>query len=179
MSPELKRRLRGQAAFERKKANRAVIKDTLDRCSKKDPAMVQRGRVCWLPGPVQREPCEDLPGTASIEIEIRNEDCVSVAEHYCRKDGASAWLLNSASASRLGGGVRSGCNAQEEHVCRCSTLLPHLERAAAEGQYPLHRWRGKKQKVPDCGVLVHDEIEFLASPSWAAPGRRRRDCRRL
>ena len=178
MSPEVKRRRRGQAAFERKEANRAVIKDTLDRCSE-DPAMVQRGHVCWLPGRVQREPCEDLPGKASIEIEIRNEDCVSVAEHYCRKDGASVWLLNLASASRPGGGVRSGCNAQEEHLCRCSTLLPHLERAAAEGQYPLHRWRGKKQKVPDCGVLVHDEIEFLASPSWAAPGRRRRDCRRL
>ncbi len=37
-------------------------------------------------------------------------------------------VLNFASAIQPGGGVQEGCTAQEESLCRCSTLFPALDR---------------------------------------------------
>jgi len=37
-------------------------------------------------------------------------------------------VLNFASATRPGGGVKSGSSAQEESLCRCSTLFPTIDR---------------------------------------------------
>lgn len=37
-------------------------------------------------------------------------------------------VLNFASAARPGGGVKNGSSAQEESLCRCSTLFPTLDR---------------------------------------------------
>ena len=161
-SLETTRKRKAEAAFLRKSANKRVIQDTLAQCQK-DPAKseVARSHVCMLPGHLQRESCTDLRGTGSIEVEICDEDCVVVAARCCQEGGTSVWLLNMAAASTPGGGARSGCNAQEEHLCRCSNLLPHLEHAAAEGKYPLHRWYGE---VPDFRILVHEKIEFFKHP---------------
>ncbi len=41
--------------------------------------------------------------------------------------GRKIAVLNFASATNPGGGVRSGSSAQEESLCRCSTLYPALE----------------------------------------------------
>ena len=161
---EATRKRKADAAFQRKKTNRAVIRDTLAQCYNYNNTVmkkVKHAHVCLLPGHQQRDLCSDLVGTGSIVVEVCNEDCVSVAEKYCRTARASVWLLNMASASKPGGGVMRGCNAQEEHLCRCSTLLPHLELAAAEGKYPLHGWHGD---VPDFSVLVHKKIEFFKHP---------------
>ena len=57
-----------------------------------------------------------------------------------------------------------GCNAQEEHLCRCSNLLPHLQQASVAGHYPLHEWH-RHGSIPDFTVLVHKDIEFFKRPS--------------
>ena len=161
-----RKRKAADEAFQRKEANREVIKDTLKQC-KSDPELrrVNRTHRCSLPGHVSREPCEDLPaGTGGVRVEIRNEDCVSVAKEYCKISGAKVWILNMASASNGGGGVMRGCNAQEEHLCRCSNLLPHLQQASVEGHYPLHTWH-RHGSIPDFSVLVHKAIEFFKRPS--------------
>ena len=44
-------------------------------------------------------------------------------------------VLNFASASRPGGGVKNGSSAQEESLCRCSTLYPTIDRRRLRQQY--------------------------------------------
>jgi len=44
-------------------------------------------------------------------------------------------ILNFASANNPGGGVESGANAQEECICRCSTLYPVLKSGKAENWF--------------------------------------------
>ena len=53
-------------------------------------------------------------------------------------------VLNFASATRPGGGVKTGSKAQEESLCRCSTLFPTLDR----------RWLW--QKYYDVNRAAHD-----------------------
>ena len=53
-------------------------------------------------------------------------------------------VLNFASATRPGGGVKTGSSAQEESLCRCSTLYPTLDR----------RWLW--QKYYDANRAAHD-----------------------
>ena len=164
MSSGTDRKRKAAEAFQQKATNQKVIEETLAECSS-DPELrrVKRAHWCFLPGDVSREPCEDLPGTGSVSVEIRNEDCVAVAKEYCKIDGANVWLLNMAAASKAGGGVMRGCNAQEEHLCRCSNLLPHLQDASDKGHYPLHKWQWHGS-IPDFSILVHKAIEFFKHP---------------
>ena len=43
------------------------------------------------------------------------------------KQGKKVCVLNFASATNPGGGVVSGSSAQEECICRCTTLYPCLD----------------------------------------------------
>ena len=58
--------------------------------------------------------------------------------------GKKIAVLNFASATRPGGGVKNGSTAQEESLCRCSTLYPTLDR----------RWLW--QKYYDVNRVAHD-----------------------
>ena len=68
-------------------------------------------------------------------------------------------VLNFASASRPGGGVKNGSSAQEESLCRCSTLYPTLDRRVLWQQYyDVNRASGNVLHTDACiyspGVII-------------------------
>lgn len=81
--------------------------------------------------------------TRQMEVSVTNhrtfEAAVLIHEKFPDK---RIGVLNFASATNPGGGVESGSSAQEESLCRCSTLYPALDRKELlEKYYDFHRNR--------------------------------------
>ncbi len=87
------------------------------------------------------------------------------ASEYARA-GKKVCVLNFASATNPGGGVTHGSSAQEECLCRCSTLYPCLNESTIWSRfYKPHRAAGNPLYNDDClytpGVIVFkSDISF-------------------
>lgn len=67
----------------------------------------------------------EQPKTNKAKIIISSKRSLEAAEVYA-KQGKKVCVLNFASATNPGGGVVNGSSAQEECICRCTTLYPCL-----------------------------------------------------
>lgn len=73
------------------------------------------------------------------------------ASEFYAKQGKRVCVLNFASATNPGGGVVHGSSAQEEAICRCSTLYPCLNtKAMWNGFYAHHRSADNPLYNDDC-----------------------------
>ena len=73
-----------------------------------------------LPAPLSYPGAVHVTKRKTFEAAMKNQ-----MEHPAWKIG----VLNFASATRPGGGVKGGSSAQEESLCRCSTLYPSLDQS--------------------------------------------------
>ena len=89
--------------------------------------------------------------------------------------GKKVCILNFASATNPGGGVTKGSSAQEEAICRCSTLYANLkEQYAWNAFYAPHRRAHNPLHNDDCiytpGVMVFksdtDYPQLLPEEKW-------------
>ena len=89
--------------------------------------------------------------------------------------GKKTCILNFASATNPGGGVTKGSSAQEEAICRCSTLFPNLnEQRMWITFYELHRHQHDPLHNDDCiytpGVIVFksdtDYPQLVPEDKW-------------
>lgn len=78
------------------------------------------------------------PHYESPEVTVTTETTVSAARRLYRAYTRLA-LLNFANPLEPGGGVLRGATAQEESICRASTLYPCLTSTQASAFYELHR----------------------------------------
>ena len=70
----------------------------------------------------------DMPAPSKTEkakVIVSGKRSLEAAESYA-KQGKKVCVLNFASATNPGGGVVNGSSAQEECICRCTTLYPCL-----------------------------------------------------
>ena len=65
------------------------------------------------------------PKQNKAKIVVSGKRSLEAAEEYA-KQGKKVCVLNFASATNPGGGVVNGSSAQEECICRCTTLYPCL-----------------------------------------------------
>lgn len=65
------------------------------------------------------------PNSNKAKIVVSGKRSLEAAEEYA-KQGKKVCVLNFASATNPGGGVVNGSSAQEECICRCTTLYPCL-----------------------------------------------------
>lgn len=84
------------------------------------------------------------------KVVVSGKRSIQAAESYA-KQGKQVCLLNFASATNPGGGVVNGSSAQEECICRCTTLYPCLNADAMWNVfYRPHRKAGNPLYNNDC-----------------------------
>lgn len=94
------------------------------------------------------------------EITVTRERSLEAAGRLLKENpGRKIMVLNFASARHPGGGVQSGASAQEECLCRCSTLYPCLDTARLRKEfYEMHSRRGGTLYTDACvftpGIVV-------------------------
>lgn len=80
---------------------------------------------------------------------------------HCHKD---ILFLNFASSKHPGGGVRGGARAQEETVCRQTTLLTSLESEAAAAYYKKHR--KLNSNLATDAMLLSPRVQVLRNENY-------------
>lgn len=82
-----------------------------------------------------------------------------------RAHGGKVCVLNFASATNPGGGVTKGSSAQEECLCRCSTLFKNLtDKAAFVKFYQKHREQGNALHNDD--IIYSPGVVLLKSDAY-------------
>ena len=94
-----------------------------------------------------------------IETFCENADSFTVARKIAEKSNDKVLVLNLANPVHPGGGVRNGARAQEEDLCRKSTLLVSLEDKSAQQYYKynnsLHTYMGSD------AIFITPKVEIL------------------
>lgn len=117
---------------------------------------------------------KDVVGSApksegkKAKVVVSGKRSLEAAEHYA-KQGKRVCVLNFASATNPGGGVVNGSSAQEECICRCTTLYPCLNTDAMwQSFYALHRKLGNPLYNNDC-IYTPNVCVFKSDTSFPEP----------
>ena len=152
------RKRKSDEAFSRKADNVWQQYNTLSLCQGRE---IRHPWVYTLLGNQMREDAPDVQH--SVCADVVDADCVDVAISLASDPDAKVWMLNMACSGVPGGGAMEGCNAQEEHVCRSTDLLPHLWKAT--DKYPLIDF-SVASSSPDFKVLAHSSVQILKSGDY-------------
>ena len=117
---------------------------------------------------------DDYP---SIEIRPKAEGRITVTRHSTFEAAQKLHIahpekriavLNFASATNPGGGVKSGSSAQEEALCRCSTLYPALDQERMWKQYYRINRAERNALHSDACIYSPDIIVFKTPNAFPA-----------
>ena len=104
---------------------------------------------------------EMYPGKCRVEVSKRR-----TLEAAGRYRGMKTIVLNFASAVNPGGGVRKGSNAQEESICRISTLYPSLKDDYMWRNFYLpHRYSQDRRNNDDI-IYTPDVVVFRSDDDY-------------
>jgi uncharacterized protein (TIGR02452 family) len=93
--------------------------------------------------------------TENARVTVSGKRSLEAAESYAKQD-KRVCVHNFASATNPGGGVVHGSSAQEEAICRCSTLYPVLNTKENWSRfYKFHRDRHDAKYTDTC-IYTHD-----------------------
>ncbi|MBQ3444016.1 MAG: TIGR02452 family protein [Selenomonadaceae bacterium] len=122
-----------------------IFEDTLSLCRNEEQLKQSieesiSGSVIYIESDNPKLP---RPRYADTTISVNKYRTLETAQYYKKKyPDAKIVVMNFASATNVGGGVKKGSKAQEESLCRCSTLYPVLNTEANWKKfYEYHRAR--------------------------------------
>lgn len=123
--------------------------------------------VCYQPDEYPEiENAEEKACKISV-TEERTFECAM--RLYSEAPDSRIAVLNFASASNPGGGVKNGSSAQEESLCRCSTLYPCLDsRSMWEQFYDVNRGAGNVLHTDAC---IYSPDVVICKTDSDSPGR--------
>lgn len=97
---------------------------------------------------------------------VVNTDSFSLARKVSEADPDDRVLvLNLANGTHIGGGVRRGAKAQEEDLCRQSSLLLALEGEAASGYYEYNNMNYSRMGTD--AVIIIPEVEIIKDADYS------------
>lgn len=103
--------------------------------------------------------------TEKAKVVVSGKRSLEAAEIYA-KQGKKVCVLNFASATNPGGGVVNGSSAQEECICRCTTLYPCLNTDAMwNAFYKPHRKAANPLYNNDC-IYTPDVCVFKSDVNF-------------
>lgn len=153
--------------YDRKIRNVEIFKDTenLYKTNTVLQTAVRRSVECQKLVPESAEikyvEKHDLEG----KVVVSGKRSLEASEVYA-KQGKKVCVLNFASATNPGGGVVHGSSAQEEAICRCSTLFPCLNtKIMLDGFYLPHRALDNPLYNNDC-IFTPDVKVFKCDTSF-------------
>jgi uncharacterized protein (TIGR02452 family) len=95
------------------------------------------------------------------KIRVTNRDTLTAAQEYDRnKEDGFVAVLNFASATTPGGGVTKGSTAQEECICRCTTLYPALNQQKCWDKYYNVNRKALDNRGSDAIIYTQDVLVF-------------------
>ena len=161
--------------------NIAVLEDTLASCdrgyytygSEKVNLKLNKERMTtaqvyepWQMEELRKEKWFDHSGLGGkCSYSVVNTDSYTLARKVAEDNPEDKVLvLNLANGTHIGGGVRHGAKAQEEDLCRQSSLLLALEGPDASGYYGYNR-RHKTDMGSDA-VIIIPEVEILKNADY-------------
>ena len=109
-------------------------------------------------------------GAAMCRIVIKNSDSYAAA-----RDHDKALVMNFANAHNPGGGFRLGATAQEEALCRCSTLYSSITSKEASEMYKYNNTHVSSVESdhmlisPEVLVFRDEKLDLLEQPFKTAP----------
>lgn len=101
------------------------------------------------------------PSTKSV-VDVVHQGSVNGAKELAEKYSSRPLVLNFASAKRPGGGYLRGTIAQEEDLCRCSSLY-----YALKGQRDFYRLYDPKDPVYSDAFIYNREIVFFRNEDYS------------
>ena len=120
-----------------------------------------------------REPLQELDGTIGkryeqpVKVSVSLKRTLEAASDLHLNDPEDRiGILNFASATNPGGGVIRGSNAQEESICRCTTLYPCLTTESLQKDYYTYHKKRRNPLYTDRCIFTPDILVFKTDEKW-------------
>ncbi len=145
-----------------------IFNDTIRQCQS-NPVLIRaiensiNKTVLYKPDETPEIQTKDGKCRITVTMERTFEAVKNLKSEYT---GAKIGVLNFASAKNPGGGVVNGATAQEECLCRCSTLYPCLDTDYLfDNYYQMHR-NFKKLTYTDTCIYTPDIMVIKTDTSY-------------